>query len=217
MASANDTVFTIVRHGQTDANVQGVLQGHIDTPLGETGRAQARAAAERLKHEKFDLFYSSDLSRAFETARIIGEAIRMEPVPLRELREWRLGELEGRPHAELRVQYPDVIRSFHYDRADDIPVPGGESRDEFFSRITTCIGRLRDEHPGARILIVSHGGALRAIYRQISGLIGEGRLVPQMTNAGISRFRSHDGFWQMLTWNETTHLEKIGHNESCVF
>ena len=212
-----DTVFTFVRHGQTDANVQGVLQGHIDTPLGETGRAQARAAAERLKHEKFDLFYSSDLSRAFETAQIIGEAIRMEPVPLRELREWRLGELEGRLHGELRVQYPDVTRSFHVDREEDISVPGGESRDEFFSRITACLDRLRDENPGARILIVSHGGALRAVYRHIAGLIGAGRLIPQMTNAGISRFRSHEGSWQMLTWNETTHLERIGHNESCVF
>ena len=217
MTSAPDTIFTIVRHGQTDANVQGVLQGQYDTPLGETGRAQARAAAEWLKHEKFDLFYSSDLSRAFETAQIIGKAIGMEPVPMRELREWDLGDLVGRPHSELRTQYPDVIRSFHHDCVDDISVPGGESRDEFFTRITSCLIRLCNEHPGARILLVSHGGALRAIYRQIAGLIGEGRLVPQMTNAGISRFRRHDGSWQMLTWNETTHLEKIGHNESCVF
>lgn len=217
MASVPDTIFTLVRHGQTDANVQGVLQGHIDTPLGETGRAQARAAAERLKHEKFDLFYASDLSRALETAQIIGKAIGMEPTPLRELREWRLGELEGRPHSELRTLYPDIIQSFHLDRAEDIPVPGGESRDEFFLRITTCLDRLRDENPGARILLVSHGGALRAVYRHIAGFIGEGRLIPQMTNAGICRFRSHEGSWQMLTWNETTHLERIGHNESCVF
>ena len=217
MASVSDTIFTIVRHGQTDANAQGVLQGQTDTPLGETGRAQARAAAQRLKHEKFDLFYSSDLSRALETAQIIGKTIGMDPVPLPELREWRLGDLEGRPHTELRVRYPDIIRSFHHDRVDDIPVPGGESRNEFFTRITSCLCRLRDQHPGARILLVSHGGVLRAIYRQIAGVIGEGRLVPGMTNAGISRFCSREGSWQMLTWNETTHLEQIGHNESCVF
>ena len=217
MDTAPDTVFTAVRHGQTDANLQGVLQGHLDTPLGEKGRAQARAAAERLKHEKFDLFYTSDLSRAYETAQIIGRVLGMEPVPLTELREWHLGTLEGRPHSELRTEYPDIIESFRFDRADDIAVPGGESRKEFFTRIAACLDRLRRENPGARILFVSHGGSLRAVYRHIAGEIAPGRLIPQPVNAGISRVRFHEGFWQMITWNETTHLERVGEQESIVF
>lgn len=217
MDPSRDTVFTAVRHGQTDANLSGVLQGHLDTPLDEIGRAQARIAAERLKQETFDLFYTSDLSRAVETARIIGEALKMEPVSLPDLREWHLGELEGRPHDELKHEFPEVIRSFRHDMTDDIPVPGGESRNEFFARVGSCLDRLRLENPGARILLVTHGGTLRAVYRHIAGVIDPGCLIPQPVNAGISRFRSHEGSWQMLSWNETAHLAGIGQKESLAF
>ena len=217
MSSATDTIFTMVRHGQTDANVQGVLQGQADTPLGEMGRAQARAAAERLKHEKFDLFYSSDLSRALETAQIIGKIIGMTPVPLPELREWDLGDLVGLPHEELCARYPDVVRAFRYDSVKDIFVPGGESRDEFFARIASCFDRLCRENPGARILIVTHGGVFRAVYRQIAGLVREGCLLPRPDNAAISRFQNCGGLWQMLTWNETSHLQQTGYTESRMF
>jgi len=217
MDSFQDTVFTAVRHGQTCANLSGVLQGHLDTPLDEIGRAQARTAAERLKQETFDLFYTSDLSRAYETARIIGEVLKMEPVPLRDLREWHLGELEGRPHDELKLEFPDVIRSFRHDTTEDIPVPGGESRNEFFARVANCLDWLRQENPGTRILLVTHGGTLRAVYRHIAGVINPGCLIPQPVNAGISRFRSREGFWQMLSWNETSHLAGIGQKESLAF
>ena len=212
-----DTFFTAVRHGQTDANLAGILQGQSDTPLGDFGRVQARAAAERLRRETFDLFYTSDLRRAYETAEIIGSAIHLAPVPLPALREWHLGELEGRPHDELQSRFPDVIRSFRYDRTDDIPVPGGESRNEFFARVGGCLDRLHRDHPGARILIVTHGGTLRAVYRHIAGVIAPGCLIPQPVNAGISRFRTREGLWQMLTWNETAHLDGIGQTESLAF
>ena len=88
------TEFTFIRHGQTADNVAGILQGHRDTPLDEIGRQQARMAAERLSNQTIDAIFASDLSRAFETAQIIGDAVGVTPVPEKRLREWHLGELE---------------------------------------------------------------------------------------------------------------------------
>ena len=90
--NGSDTDITIIRHGQTAANIQGILQGHFDAMLDDTGRIQSQCAADRLRGEPpFDAFYSSDLKRAWETAEIIGRALGSEPVPLTDLRECRNG------------------------------------------------------------------------------------------------------------------------------
>ena len=85
--------IVVVRHGETVANKQGVLQGHLDTPLNETGVIQAQAIAERLKNRSFDAIYSSDLQRAANTARaIVAHHSQVDIVYTEELREWNLGD-----------------------------------------------------------------------------------------------------------------------------
>ena len=120
-----ETEFTMIRHGQTAENIAGRLQGHFDTELDETGLLQARAAARRLAGERFDAFYSSDLKRAMMTAAAIAETIGMHPEPLKELREWHLGILEGRPCRELWEEYPEIMNCFKYE-SGEVSVPGGE-------------------------------------------------------------------------------------------
>ena len=95
------TDFTLIRHGQTTENIEGRLQGHFDSRLDETGLIQAEAAAVRLAGEQFDVIYSSDLQRARKTAEIIAAKLKMDVIPMRELREWHLGELENRLCKEL--------------------------------------------------------------------------------------------------------------------
>ena len=95
------TDFTLIRHGQTTENIEGRLQGHFDSRLDETGLIQAEAAAVRLAGEQFDVIYSSDLQRARKTAEIIAAKLKMDVIPMRELREWHLGELENSGEHDL--------------------------------------------------------------------------------------------------------------------
>lgn len=213
----NDTDFTLIRHGQTEANIKGILQGHLDVPLNETGRLQARCAAERLKNEKFDLLISSDLIRAAETAEIIGAVLQLSPVLLPDLREWHLGELEGKESSSLWNLYPEIMDSFNFDNGQDIRVPGGESKFQFFERVSGCLDSLAAEYTGKRILLVSHGGTSRAIFRHIAGPPRKGCMIPKTDNASFSRFFKRGDFWQLNCWNDVSHLKDVQHKESITY
>ena len=112
------TEFVMFRHGQTADNAAGILQGHRDTLLDELGRTQARWAAERLKDTQIDAIYASDLKRAFETARIIGETAGVDPIPSKGLREWHLGELEGQRSKELWEKHFEIMNCFAEDKGE---------------------------------------------------------------------------------------------------
>jgi 2,3-bisphosphoglycerate-dependent phosphoglycerate mutase len=102
------TSILLARHGETDWNVERRWQGHSDTPLNDTGRAQARALAEELKSEPIDVVYSSDLMRAHETARLVAEPRGLDVTAVRGLRERSFGSVEGMTSNEIFAQDPDV-------------------------------------------------------------------------------------------------------------
>ena len=203
----NVTEFTLIRHGQTADNVAGILQGHRDTPLDDMGRRQAQSAAERLRGSHFDAIFSSDLRRAFETAEIIGKAVGVTPVPTRELREWYLGELEGQYSKDLWVKYFDIMECFNVD-SGDLPVPGGESHGAFERRIAQCLDDLADQWIGKSIIIVTHAGSMRAVFKHIVGAVAPGNMLPICSNVSYSSFfRYADGRWRLRCWNDISHLE----------
>ncbi len=211
-----DTDFTVIRHGQTAENLAGLLQGHTETVLDRLGLLQAQCAAERLRGEKFDHIFSSDLQRAMQTARIIAEAVGGEVIPLPALREWHLGELENRLNTELWEKYPEVMNAFRYEEGE-LLIPGGESRFEFLKRVADCIDSLAAQYEGRRILLVTHAGALRAIFRRIVGPVVNDALLPQVSNAAYSRFCRRGDRWQLCCWNDVSHLKNIEVRESVTF
>src|SRR5688500_8103196 len=103
------TRFIVVRHGETQYNVEQRIQGQGDSPLTEAGRAQARAIAERLAREPFDLLVASDLGRAMDTARAIAERCGHKVVPDARLRERGFGVGEGLTYAEIDRAFPNVF------------------------------------------------------------------------------------------------------------
>ena len=212
----SDTDFTVIRHGQTAANLSGRLQGHSNTELDALGIQQAQCAAERLRGEAFDHIFSSDLRRAMQTARIIAEAVGGEVVPLSALREWHLGELENRPNTELWKEYPQIMNAFKYE-GSDLLVPGGESRFQFLKRVADCIDSLAAQYEGKRILLVTHAGTLRAIFRRIVGPAADDALLPLVSNAAYSRFCRRGDRWQLCCWNDISHLKNIEVRESVTF
>ena len=210
------TEFIAVRHGETDANLNGVLQGQSDTLLNELGLKQAKSVAERLKSEHIDLVYSSDLSRALRTAELIAEPHRQQVMKLHALREWNLGALQGGKWAELRVKYPEVMNAFR-DEIDEIQVPDGESRSVFYQRVADCLDEMSERFAGKRILLVTHGGVLKAIFHHIVGRVSKSARLPLTSNASVSNFRYVDGAWQLVSWNDVYHLRSLGENESVIF
>lgn len=200
------TEFVGIRHGQTADNARQVLQGHLDTGLDSTGWRQAEALAARLRlHPRFDRVICSDLRRARETAAVLAEGLRL-PVELEpDLREWHLGVLQGHPRARLGELFPEVMLALTPEGADMV-IPGGESRRALERRVSGCVQRLLVASPGARLLLVTHGGTLRALFRYAVGdsALANHRLA--IHNTSYSRFCHRDEGWQLICWNDTAHL-----------
>ena len=208
--------FIVVRHGETEENLQGILQGQRDTKLNELGLRQAECVAERLKHEALDLVFSSDLSRARITAEKIAAYHHLPVTELRALREWDLGDLQGRPLSVLREKNPQVMDAFRKD-LDDLQIPGGESRSEFYQRVADCLDELALRFSGKRILLVSHGGTIRSMFHHVAGPVPASSRMPLTSNTGVSSFRYENGTWQLLSWNDVSHLRNLDENESVTF
>ena len=148
------TTILLVRHGETDWNRDRRVQGHSDTPLNDTGRAQARALAEELAHEPIDAVYSSDLLRAHETARIVAASKGLAVTAIRDLRERHFGTWEGLTDGEIFTRFPEAVTGSWGD---------GETKEEMARRVSDALHRIAEAHPRGRVLVVSHGGPLRSV------------------------------------------------------
>jgi probable phosphoglycerate mutase len=198
----------LIRHGETAWNAEQRIQGHRDLPLNATGLAQAEALARRLAGEHFDAIYSSDLLRARQTAQALvdthGLPARLEP----ELRERNFGCCEGKTHEEILESDAAVEQMLAARHPDDV-LPGGESLRQHLDRVTTCLSRLAHRHAGQTIAVVSHGGTLDLIYRQVHGVPMERPRDFPLPNASINWLTVHDNDWRFESWGDTAHLEGI--------
>ena len=158
-----ETQIYFLRHGQTDNNREGRMQGRVDIPLNETGRAQARCAAQRLKSISFDAVYSSPLRRAVETAQIVTglptQEINIEPRAI----ELGFGIWDNRLHAELEKETEqfDIL----WDETDKyVPPQGAEPLEDLMTRVHAMLQELAARHAGGRILGTPHGGVQQAVF-----------------------------------------------------
>lgn len=175
-------VVFVARHGETDWNAAHRWQGHTDIPLNDDGRFQARALAEKLRSERLVGTVASDLARASETARIVAEALG---VPLLyvdpDLRERAYGVFEGLDRTACEAQQPEAWRAWLDSRQ---PPPGAESDESLRTRVVAAVERVaervaRDDAPA---LVVTHGGALRALVASVTG-----KMPPFVENAAVWR------------------------------
>lgn len=147
----------LVRHGETDWNVERRVQGQTDRPLNAAGRAQARALADRLAGEQLHAVYSSDLSRARETAELVAGRHGLDVVILPDLREKDFGSWEGLTEREIAMRFPEA-RPGHWG--------DGETAVALAERVVRALGHIAAAHHGERVLVVSHGGPIRAALRR---------------------------------------------------
>lgn len=214
MSQSSHTVLTLVRHGETAANIDGVWHGSIDTPLTLRGHEQASRVAAYAAETCGDAvaLYSSPLQRARDTAGAIGELLNLEVRLESDLAEYDLGSWEGKTYSELQAKHKlwDRMRS-----DPDFAPPGGESPRQVATRFCAALRRIASAHSsgdpsaeeGARVIVVTHGGVIALSLGEIlDGDLTQWRGV--MANCAVSELVL-DPQPVLLSYNHTTHLEDV--------
>jgi probable phosphoglycerate mutase len=187
------TTILLARHGETDWNSERRWQGHADRPLNEVGRKQARELAETLTDRAINVVYSSDLLRAHETALIVGDRLGLPVCVDAGLREVDVGDWSGRVHSEIEGLDPDGYRRW---REGGKGWAGGESYEEMGERVVAAVLRLAARHPGETVLIVTHGGSIRACRATAAGLdyaASRVSAIGSMANCEVAELHVADG------------------------
>ena len=161
------TTILLTRHAETTWNLERRFQGHGDSPLTDKGRAQARALAAELEGRRLSAVYSSDLPRAVATAEIVagrlGLTVQVDPG----LREVDVGEWSGLTWQEIEVRFPEGVERH---RTRGYGWEQGESHEAMAERVLNALRRIAADHEGERVLVIVHGGGMRAVAAHIDGL-----------------------------------------------
>jgi probable phosphoglycerate mutase len=200
------TRLCIVRHGETAWNAEHRVQGQLDVPLNAIGLAQARAAAKVLGREKFDVIYSSDLSRARQTAQPVLEFLPLEIILEKELRERHYGIFESLTYAEVKERFPQDYARFEA-REPDYDFRTGESLKDFSARSIAAVSRIARECEGKSILVFTHGGVLDHLHRFVTGEPLSAERGFGIPNAGLNRIEVDAAGWRIRTWADIAHLQ----------
>jgi broad specificity phosphatase PhoE len=195
------TVY-LVRHGETDHNVEGRWQGHLDVALNQEGLEQAKKLSDYLADTHFDVVYSSDLQRAADTARIVlgkrTQAIHFEP----RLREIHLGVFQGLTREQIASKYPAELTQ--WDTNPAYVVADGESRLQLQERSFAAWSEITQKHADQTILMVSHGGTLRLMLQRVLQVENPHKL--RFANTSVTILQQQEGGWHAHTLNSTAHL-----------
>ena len=202
------TRICVIRHGETDWNVEKRIQGHTDVPLNEVGRAQALAMAFNAAHQRFAAIYSSDLLRAVETAQVLAQREDLEVSLLPQLRERHYGLFQGITAGEGAALHPAayayyVARDLNYD------FETGESLRRFAERVADGIDWLVRHHSGQTIAAVSHSGVLDVVYRRATGRPLSTPRDFKIPNCGLNWFHFDGQGWHLEAWADRHHLHEV--------
>ena len=207
------TRIIAIRHGETAWNVDSRLQGHLDIPLNDVGLWQARQAALALADEPIDAIYSSDLQRAWVTARAIAETTQAPLTAHQGLRERSFGVLQGHTFEELEAKEPE--QAYRWRKRDPAFAPeGGESLIALRERITATTHALAAQHVGGQIVLVAHGGVLDVLYRAATRQDIQAPRTWQLGNAAINRLLWTPEGLSLVGWADTQHLDNAVRDEN---
>ena len=198
----------LVRHGETDWNVEGRAQGQMHVPLNDKGLAQAEAIAARLRPMRFTAAYASDLRRVTQTAEAIMRGRDLPLATLPALRERSFGEWESLTFTEMEARYPERYAALFAGDDTSAP-PGGESERQLYERVAVGVDRLREQHGGddGNLLVVAHGGSLCAAIVRLLGLPSASMERFSFGNCGLSIVTVYEGGFATLgLLNDTSHL-----------
>ncbi|MDN5345332.1 MAG: hypothetical protein PWQ18_1446 [Clostridia bacterium] len=203
----------LVRHGETEWNHSGRYQGHSDVALSPRGRQQAELLQERFRRVHLDSVYASDLSRALETATTIAAPHGLAVNPVRALREINFGAWEGLTYQEIIAGYQREWEAWRQDPGHRL-VPGGESFHQVKDRVWAAFNGIVQQETGHHILMVAHGGSLRALICSILGLDLSAVWRFRLDNTGVSVVDCYGDKRILTLLNDVHHLEALGESGS---
>ena len=200
------TRICMVRHGETAWNAEGRVQGQLDIPLNDVGRAQARATSEALAGQDFTAIYCSDLIRVRQTAEPAAKRLALPVAYDAALRERHYGMFETLTYVEVREKFPAEYARFR-DKDPDFDFQGGESLRDFNERSLKVVGDLIERHAGEQILVFTHGGVLEMVYRHAKAVGLSSPRDFEIPNAAVNWIEVTPDQWTVWSWAEVAHLE----------
>ena len=204
---SSPTRLLLIRHAQTEWNIQRRFQGHGDSPITEEGQEQLQRLKSRLAGLEFDVVYYSDLRRTMETSKMLSGKQRVEEP---RLRERGVGILEGLNLEQIMDEHAEAFRAFRSGDKDH-QIEGGESLQIALNRAWTFLEEMPEKHPGAELAAVSHAGLIRLICKQILGLALDAPNFFQIPNTSLTQlvFSPKDRSWSLECLADTTHLQPV--------
>ena len=200
-----ETEIILIRHGETEWNLQQRMQGHSNSDLSSVGQAQIQALGQWMKNVPFNYIYSSDSLRAKQTAEAITQFSGHElKIDLR-LREKNLGVFEGLTSEEASERHPEVFRLFKTEGSKYV-IDEGESTQQLQDRALEIVEEIRIKHPEDRVLLVTHGGFIRVVMKHSLGLSLETPTRFLIRNTGVFRLVWEDK-WIVSQMGGVSHLE----------
>jgi len=198
------TRLYLVRHGALVTSDEWRYVGHRDVELSDTGRAQMSALADRLSAVPFNAVYCSDLGRTVESARLLSDGRRLEPVACPEFREINIGHWEGLTLADILERFQDEFNSRTHDIAS-FRITGGESFSDVRARALPRLERLLREHAGGTVLLVAHGGLNRVVLCEALGLDLNSVVRLEQSYACLNIIDYFDDYPVVQLMNQTTY------------
>ena len=201
------TRIIAIRHGETAWNVDARIQGQLDIELNPTGRWQAGRVAQALVGESISAIYTSDLQRAWDTARAISDATAGALHAHPGLRERSFGAYQGQTFNEIEAAWPEQARRWRQRDPLWTPPEGGESLVAVQARILPVVHALAARHRGEQIVLVAHGGVIDVLYRAATGQDLETPRSWKLGNTAINRLLWTPEGLTLVGWADTRHLD----------
>lgn len=212
--------LVIVRHGETEWNVQHRAMGQLDSPLTPKGIQQSRAIGNRLHRLKFTSLYSSDLGRAVQTTNIIAEICAKKIIFDPELREWNMGIFQGLTVSEMHEKFPQERQDYE-QIGDEYIIPEGESLDQCRDRGFRMLNAIAERHSNENlhenlaetgdetVVVVTHGCVLMGFFEMVLDLRSGNTWRFKLDNANFCAFEYANERWSLVVWNDVSHLETM--------
>jgi broad specificity phosphatase PhoE len=199
--------LVLVRHGETEWTEKGLLHGRLDIPLNAAGIKHAKQTAARLQGESFDAIFTSPLSRAVQTAEVIGEPHGLKPIALDGLREMDFGWSEGKP---LHLIEPDGAGPrLHRQIARFAMAVTAERPNRFAARVKSALETVQASYPQGRVLIVAHWGVLSTMMALLfDGNLRRWKSFGPWAACGITELHHINNSWQVACLNDQTHIQE---------
>ncbi|HEY8361392.1 MAG TPA: histidine phosphatase family protein [Tissierellaceae bacterium] len=201
------TKIYLIRHGQSEWNLLYKIQGQKDAPLTDLGKEQARKLGERLVGEKIDIIYSSDLSRALETARIISSIVNKPVVATNEFREINFGPWEGLTLKEIRNKFKEEY-SIWMSSPEKFRLEGAETLEALKRRVMSYVNKIIKENKDKNIAIVSHNATLKVIILSLLNIGLSYYKNFSLNNVSLSIIECRDYNNVLTLFNDTSHLKE---------